>query len=103
LKLTGKQGDGWIPVGPRWAGDFYPKPDAYAQMKERITSGLKERHYDPEKFVFSMLINYADDMTVLRKETNDYIDAGLNYFILGMGRPARGLHGKDRTSEKRRY
>jgi len=84
LKLTGKHGDGWIPVGPRWAGDFYPRPDAYSQMKETIISGLRERSIDPEKFVFSILINYSDDISLLRKETQQFIDAGMNYFILGM-------------------
>lgn len=86
LQLTGKFGDGWIPVGPRWAGSMFSTPEAYAEMRKTILSNLKDRYEysDPKRFVFSMLINYTDDMNTLRKEVEEYIAAGLNYFILGM-------------------
>jgi len=96
LRLTGKFGDGWIPVGPRWAGDFFPTPEAYATMKKTILKDLKDRYdySNPEKFVFSMLINYTDDMNKLRDEIKKYVAAGLNYFILGMADQREGCAGK---------
>jgi alkanesulfonate monooxygenase SsuD/methylene tetrahydromethanopterin reductase-like flavin-dependent oxidoreductase (luciferase family) len=96
LGLTGKYSDGWIPVGPRWAGDFFPKPEAYAGMKKTILSYLKDRYEysDPERFVFSMLINYTDDMNSLREEIKKYVAAGLNYFILGMADQREGCARK---------
>jgi alkanesulfonate monooxygenase SsuD/methylene tetrahydromethanopterin reductase-like flavin-dependent oxidoreductase (luciferase family) len=84
LRMTGRLGDGWIPVGPRWAGDFFPTPDAYAEMKKIILGELTNRPDISESFVFSILINYADDLSVLRKELEGYVGAGMNYFILGM-------------------
>lgn len=86
LKMTGDLADGWIPVGPRWAGDFYPKPDAYAEMRKVILAELEDRpeYSDPGRFVFSMLINYTEDISVLKKDVKSYVDSGLNYFILGM-------------------
>ena len=81
--MTGALGNGWIPVGPRWAGEFFPPPDAYAQMKKMIDQELAKRD-DPGKFVYSILINYQDDMGKLRKEIESYTNAGMNYFILGM-------------------
>ena len=66
--MTGRFGEGWIPVGPRWAGEFFPPPDAYAQMKKMIVQELEKRSADPDKFVFSILINYDEDMAKLSKE-----------------------------------
>jgi alkanesulfonate monooxygenase SsuD/methylene tetrahydromethanopterin reductase-like flavin-dependent oxidoreductase (luciferase family) len=84
LRMTGRFGEGWIPVGPRWAGEFFPPPDAYAQMKKMIVQELEKRSADPDKFVFSILINYDEDMAKLSKEVESYEKAGMNYFILGM-------------------
>jgi alkanesulfonate monooxygenase SsuD/methylene tetrahydromethanopterin reductase-like flavin-dependent oxidoreductase (luciferase family) len=84
LRMTGILGDGWIPVGPRWAGEFFPPPDAYSQMKKTIDQELKKRGADPAEFVFSILINYQDDIEKLKKEIDSYTKAGMNYFILGM-------------------
>jgi alkanesulfonate monooxygenase SsuD/methylene tetrahydromethanopterin reductase-like flavin-dependent oxidoreductase (luciferase family) len=96
LGLTAKFGDGWIPIGPRWAGSLFPTPEAYAVMKKGILTGLKDRYEysDPHRFVFSMLINYTDDMNVLRKEVKEYLAAGLNYFILGMADQKDNCAGK---------
>lgn len=84
LRIAGKLGEGWIPVGPRWAGEFFPPPDAYSQMKKIIVEELEKRPVASEKFVFSILINYDPDMTKLRQEVEGYLNAGMNYFILGM-------------------
>jgi len=83
LRMAGALGNGWIPVGPRWAGEFFPPPDAYAQMKSMIDQELAKRD-NPGEFVYSILINYQDDMGKLRKEIESYTNAGMNYFILGM-------------------
>ncbi len=84
LRVTGRFGEGWIPVGPRWAGEFFPPPDAYARMKNIIVQELEKRSEDTDKFVFSILINYDEDLSRLRKEVESYLNAGMNYFILGM-------------------
>jgi alkanesulfonate monooxygenase SsuD/methylene tetrahydromethanopterin reductase-like flavin-dependent oxidoreductase (luciferase family) len=85
LRMTGSFGQGWIPVGPRWAGEFFPPPDAYSQMKNIIEGELKKKSgAKPDEFVFSILINYQDDMDKLKKEIESYTEAGMNYFMLGM-------------------
>jgi len=84
LRLTGKMGNGWIPVGPRWAGDFFPPPEAYSEMKKTIIESLQKHGREQSSFVFSILINYTDDISSLKKEVDSYVDAGMNYFILGM-------------------
>jgi alkanesulfonate monooxygenase SsuD/methylene tetrahydromethanopterin reductase-like flavin-dependent oxidoreductase (luciferase family) len=85
LKLTGRYGRGWIPVGPRWFGESYTKPEEYSEMKKVILQKLKKRNIPERDFVFSILINTADTKT-LRSEVEHYIDAGMNYFILGESR-----------------
>jgi alkanesulfonate monooxygenase SsuD/methylene tetrahydromethanopterin reductase-like flavin-dependent oxidoreductase (luciferase family) len=82
LKLTGMYGRGWIPVGPRWIFEAGTPPDSYAQMKKVILQELKKRNLATQDFAFSMLIGHTDIKT-LRLDVERYIEAGMNYFILG--------------------
>jgi alkanesulfonate monooxygenase SsuD/methylene tetrahydromethanopterin reductase-like flavin-dependent oxidoreductase (luciferase family) len=83
LRFAGQYGDGWMPIGPRWYGDSYPRPDAYSQMKQKISSRLKQRGYDERKFVFTSLINNTADLNKVRSDVEEFIAAGMNYFTLG--------------------
>ena len=82
LRMAGQYGQGWMPIGPRWFNDSYPKPAEYAEMKAKIVSGLKKRGFSEKKFVFTTLINNAELKTV-KADVEQFIDAGMNYFILG--------------------
>ena len=53
-------------------------------MKKTIVGSLQKHGRDQSRFVFSILINYTDDISTLKKEVDSYVDAGMNYFILGM-------------------
>ncbi len=83
LRMAGQYGDGWMPIGPRWYGEGYPKPDEYSRMKEKIKSYLKMRGYDERKFVFTSLIDNSDDLVKVSSDVEDFIGAGMNYFTLG--------------------
>lgn len=85
LKLTGMYGGGWIPVGPRWVSEAGTTPDSYAGMKKTILQELKKRNLTTEDFVFSILMGHAD-MRTLKADIERYIEAGMNYFILGQPR-----------------
>jgi probable F420-dependent oxidoreductase len=82
LKTAAQFADGWMPIGPRWFGEEYPHPEAYAEMKATIDGELRRRGRNPERFVYTTLINMADVKT-LRKDIDEYIAAGMNYFTLG--------------------
>ena len=56
LRMAGQYGQGWMPIGPRWFNDTYPKPSEYSVMKERIVSGLNKRGFSEKDFVFTSLI-----------------------------------------------
>jgi alkanesulfonate monooxygenase SsuD/methylene tetrahydromethanopterin reductase-like flavin-dependent oxidoreductase (luciferase family) len=84
LRMTGRFGDGWIPVGPRWVrGDYYAKPEKYQENKKIITDGLAKRGKSESEFVFSMLIGMTDTKTLMG-EIESYKKAGMNYFTLGV-------------------
>lgn len=82
LRTAAQFADGWMPVGPRWFGDDYPHPEAYVGMKAVIDGELRRRGRNRDKFVYTTLINVADVKT-LRKDIDEYIAAGMNYFTLG--------------------
>jgi len=82
LHMAGKYADGWMPIGPRWFDDNYPKPHQFSEMKQVIVEELKKRNYPQQKFVFTNLINRTD-ITTLRKDVEAYIEAGMNHFTLG--------------------
>lgn len=82
LRTAAQYADGWIPTGPRWFGDQYPLPEAYAAMRSTIDSELKRRGRSPDSFVYTTLINMTD-VDTLRKDIDAYIAAGMNYFTLG--------------------
>jgi alkanesulfonate monooxygenase SsuD/methylene tetrahydromethanopterin reductase-like flavin-dependent oxidoreductase (luciferase family) len=82
IRIAGQYGDGWMPIGPRWYDDTYPKPSEYSQMKEKILGHLKNRGYPMSKFVFTSLINNTD-LKKLRADIDEFISAGMNYFTLG--------------------
>jgi alkanesulfonate monooxygenase SsuD/methylene tetrahydromethanopterin reductase-like flavin-dependent oxidoreductase (luciferase family) len=83
LRMAGQYGDGWMPIGPRWYGDSYPKPDAYSQMRQKISAHLKKRRYDESRFVYTSLINNTEDLNKVRSDVEEFIGAGMNYFTLG--------------------
>ena len=83
LRMAGEYGDGWMPIGPRWYGDLYPKPSEYSEMKKKISALLKKRGYPQRKFVFTSLINNTDDLKKVRSDVDEFINAGMNYFTLG--------------------
>jgi alkanesulfonate monooxygenase SsuD/methylene tetrahydromethanopterin reductase-like flavin-dependent oxidoreductase (luciferase family) len=82
LKTAAQYADGWMPVGPRWFGEDYPHPAEYAKMKGIIDAELKKRGRDSSSFVFTTLINATDTATI-RRDIDEYIAAGMNYFTLG--------------------
>jgi alkanesulfonate monooxygenase SsuD/methylene tetrahydromethanopterin reductase-like flavin-dependent oxidoreductase (luciferase family) len=82
LRMAGKYGNGWIPVGPRWIDGSYAKPEEYAEKKAAIVRGLKKRNISEKDFVFSVLISMTE-LPQLRSDIDKYVDAGMNYFIVG--------------------
>jgi alkanesulfonate monooxygenase SsuD/methylene tetrahydromethanopterin reductase-like flavin-dependent oxidoreductase (luciferase family) len=83
LRMAGQYGQGWMPIGPRWFDESYPKPGEYAEKKAAIVAELKKRRANEKDFVFTTLINMADDLKTLRSDIDQFIDAGMNYFVLG--------------------
>jgi alkanesulfonate monooxygenase SsuD/methylene tetrahydromethanopterin reductase-like flavin-dependent oxidoreductase (luciferase family) len=82
LHAAGKYADGWMPIGPRWFDETYPKPNEYSKMRKVILDELNKRKYPEGKFVFTNLINRTDLQT-LRRDVEQYVDAGMNQFTLG--------------------
>jgi probable F420-dependent oxidoreductase len=82
LRMAGQYGEGWMPIGPRWFDESYPKPDQYAKKKTKIISELSKRRFSEKDYVFTTLITMTD-LDTLRKDIDSYIQAGMNYFILG--------------------
>lgn len=82
LRMAGQYGDGWMPIGPRWFDDSYPKAAEYSIMKETIISQLEKRAFPARKFVFTSLINNTD-LKKLSSDIDEFVDAGMNYFTLG--------------------
>lgn len=82
LRMAGRYADGWMPIGPRWFDDTYPKPEQYARMKQAILGELKKREYPHSKFVFTTLINRTD-LPTLKRDVEQYRDAGMTHFTLG--------------------
>lgn len=82
LHTAGKYADGWMPIGPRWFDESYPKPNEYSKMRKVILDELRKRKYPAEKFVFTTLINRTDIPT-LRRDVEQYVDAGMTHFTLG--------------------
>jgi len=82
LKTAGTLADGWMPIGPRWFDETYPKPEQYAEMHSTIADLLKKRKLREEDFAFTILISIAD-MKTLSKDVERYVDAGMNHFTLG--------------------
>jgi hypothetical protein len=60
-------------------------PDSYSQMKRIIERELVSRGFPAQDFVFSILIGHSD-MATLRSDAQRYIDAGMNYLIVGLPR-----------------
>ncbi len=71
-----------MPIGPRWFDETYPKPNEYSKMRKVILDELNKRKYPEGKFVFTNLINRTDLQT-LRRDVEQYVDAGMNQFTLG--------------------
>ena len=82
LRTAGTYADGWMPIGPRWFDESYPRPDKYAEMHRVISGLLKERGRREEDFAFTVLISIADKKT-LEHDIDQYVEAGMNHFTLG--------------------
>jgi len=82
LRMAGTYGQGWMPIGPRWFDESYPKPNEYSEMKSKIVAELKKKGISEKKFVFTSLINNTD-LETLQSDVDQYIRAGMNYFVLG--------------------
>jgi probable F420-dependent oxidoreductase len=82
LRMASKYGEGWMPVGPRWFDESYPKPEVYKRKKARIVAELVKRKIPESHFVFTILINMTD-LATLRKDVENYREAGMNYFMVG--------------------
>jgi alkanesulfonate monooxygenase SsuD/methylene tetrahydromethanopterin reductase-like flavin-dependent oxidoreductase (luciferase family) len=93
LRLAGRFGSGWIPVGPRWTSVEASTPQEYSSMKEVIAKELAIRG-SGNPFTYSMLIGHSDSAT-LRSDVERYVAAGMNYFMLGQPRGADDSFLKD--------
>jgi alkanesulfonate monooxygenase SsuD/methylene tetrahydromethanopterin reductase-like flavin-dependent oxidoreductase (luciferase family) len=82
LRIAATYCQGWIPIGPRWFDESYPRPEQYSEMRAKIIEKLKEEGRSEKKFVFTCLINNTNRKT-LSSDVEQYIDAGMNYFTLG--------------------
>ncbi len=82
LRMAGQNADGWMPIGPRWFDDSYPKPGQYAEMRKIILPELNKRNYPQDKFVFTSLINRTD-IGRLRRDIEQYVAVGMTHFTLG--------------------
>jgi alkanesulfonate monooxygenase SsuD/methylene tetrahydromethanopterin reductase-like flavin-dependent oxidoreductase (luciferase family) len=87
LRLAGRFGQGWIPVGPRWTAAGVVSPEQYAEMKAVIVSELSKGGVREDDFTFSILIGYSDIPT-LRSDFEKYERAGMNYCMVGQPRGA---------------
>jgi alkanesulfonate monooxygenase SsuD/methylene tetrahydromethanopterin reductase-like flavin-dependent oxidoreductase (luciferase family) len=100
LRMAGRYGQGWMPIGPRWFDESYPKPEEYAQKKEIIVQELKKRNKSEKEFVFTTLIDMAD-LKTLRSDIDRFIDAGMNYFVLGeKGRSEKSLENIEKVARE---
>lgn len=82
LRTAARFADGWMPIGPRWFDDSYPRPDEYAAKREEILAEMRRLGRPSSKFVFTNLINMADTKKLM-SDIDEYIAAGINYFTLG--------------------
>jgi alkanesulfonate monooxygenase SsuD/methylene tetrahydromethanopterin reductase-like flavin-dependent oxidoreductase (luciferase family) len=82
LRTAGRHADGWMPIGPRWFDDTYPKPTEYSRMRNVILDELRKRKYPVDKFVFTTLINNTE-ISTLRRDVEQYVEAGMTHFTLG--------------------
>jgi alkanesulfonate monooxygenase SsuD/methylene tetrahydromethanopterin reductase-like flavin-dependent oxidoreductase (luciferase family) len=82
LRTAARYADGWMPIGPRWFGDEYPRPEEYAAMKRTIMGEMKRLGRPSSRFVFTNLINMAETKT-LKADIEQYVQSGINYFTLG--------------------
>jgi alkanesulfonate monooxygenase SsuD/methylene tetrahydromethanopterin reductase-like flavin-dependent oxidoreductase (luciferase family) len=83
VNLAGRYGRGWIPFVPIWHDESYPLTEYYSRMKGVIMEELEKRGVVEKDFVFSILINRAE-IPKLRNDIDAYVQAGMNYFILGL-------------------
>ena len=83
LRMAGKYAQGWMPIGPRWFDESYPKPEQYSQMRQIILQELRKRKISEKEFTFTTLISPAPDIQTVRLDIERYTNAGMNYFILG--------------------
>lgn len=52
-------------------------------MRNIIVHELKKRNRSEREFTFTILISPAADLSTVRSDVERYVDAGMNYFILG--------------------
>ena len=83
LRMAGKYAQGWMPIGPRWFDETYPKPEQYSEMRKTIIKELERNKISEKDFTFTNLISPAPDIRTVRSDVERYIEAGMNYFTLG--------------------
>jgi len=83
LRMAGRYAQGWMPIGPRWFDESYPRPEQYSQIIYTIIQDLMKKRISEKDFTFTNLISPAPDIQTVRSDVEQYIDAGMNYFILG--------------------
>lgn len=89
LKLAAEMGNGWIPVGPRWA-PVYTTVDEYRECVEKIKRHRK-RSGENGNFTFACLIAPHESFKEFVREIEDYRKAGMDYLVLGIPRVRDGL------------
>ena len=99
LELTARFGDGWVPIGPRWA-PVYVTPDEYGEKAEQIRSRLRELGRAEDEFVFACAIAPQPSIDSFVKEIEQYVDAGMNYLVLGVPKIDYGVEDLKRFVEE---
>jgi len=89
LNLTAKMGDGWIPLGPRWART-YITPEEYREKVEKINFKLKSLGRKI-KFTHAILVGVAENLKTQIEEIEAYKKAGTEYFVLGLPKLEKSL------------
>ena len=83
LRTAAQYADGWMPIGPRWFGDEYPRPEEYAAMKRTILGGDEEAG----PAVLPVRVHQADqhgrDQDAEGGHRRSTSQSGINYFTLG--------------------
>ena len=90
LKLAAEKGEGWIPVGPRWAPTYVTAED-YGKFTVKIKK-IRKNMGKTNEFTFACIMAPHENFNEFAKEIEAYKKAGMNYFVLGIVRVKDGLN-----------